>query len=176
MLLDTWSQKVRGVPFDQDGLWSSTGTVSASLLASCLDEPYFTRAFPKSTGRELFSLNWLEKKLVAFSDLPAEDIARTLVELTAVTVTDAIQKLAPEAGELILCGGGSFNHTLVSALDSHFRGQVFTTKHLGIDPMEVEAAAFAWLASRFLQRLPGNLPAVTHAAGPRILGALYPAY
>ncbi len=175
MLLDTWSLKSRALPYDKDGLWSSTGKISSALLASCLEEPYFARPFPKSTGRELFSPEWLDKKITAFSNLPAEDIARTLTELTAVTVTDAVRQLAPDTEEMILCGGGSFNHTLVTALKSHFNGQIFTTEHFGINPMEVEAAAFAWLASRFLQRLPGNLPAVTHAAGPRILGALYPA-
>ncbi len=176
MLLDTWIESTRGLPYDEEGRWAATGTVNPALLADCLDDPYFALDFPKSTGRERFSPEWLFAKTSLHSNLAPEDVARTLTELTAITVTDAVHRLAPDAHELILCGGGSYNQTLVSALSTHFKGEVFDTRRLGVDPMEVEAAAFAWLASRFLTRQPGNLPAVTHAIGPRILGALYPAF
>ena len=176
MLLDTWIEAKRGLPYDEKGRWAATGTINSALLADCLEEPYFSLNFPKSTGRELFSPEWLREKTSRYPELPAEDVARTLTELTALTVTDAVKRLAPNARELVLCGGGSYNQTLVTALSDHFDGDVFDTGRLGVDPMEVEAAAFAWLASRFLTRQPGNLPAVTHAAGLRVLGALYPAF
>lgn len=175
MLLDTWIEQCCGLPYDKDGALAGSGRVDDALLTDLLDEPYFALDFPKSTGRELFSPAWLFEKTKRHASLTPEDTARTLVELTAVTVTDAVARLAPDARELVLCGGGSFNPTLVNALRVRFPGQVFDTRHLGVDPMEVEAAAFAWLASRFLRREPGNLAAVTHAAGPRVLGALYPA-
>lgn len=175
MLLDTWMEKACGESYDKDGAFAASGRVNEALLADLLEEPYFALDFPKSTGRELFSPAWLFEKTNRHPALSPEDTARTLVELTAATVTDAVARLAPDAKELILCGGGSFNKTLVAALQSRFPGRVFDTRALGVDPMEVEAAAFAWLASRFLTREPGNLAAVTHAAGPRILGALYPA-
>ena len=135
---------------------------------------YFALPIPKSTGRELFSPAWLDARLCGHESLPPEDVARTLVELTARTITNTVARFAPDAAELYVCGGGVYNQTLMQAIASHFPGLTATTEALGVPPMEVEAAAFAWLAERFLASLPGNLPAVTRAAGPRILGALYP--
>lgn len=174
MLLDTWIQQSLGQAYDNEGRWAATGRVVPELLTDLLSDPYFTRPFPKSTGRELFSPAWLEEKLSHHRNLHAEDVERTLVEMTALSVTHAVRELAPDAEELVLCGGGCFNKTLREALSLSFNGEVFDTSNLGVDPMDVEAAAFAWLAARFLEKLSGNLPAVTHARGLRILGALYP--
>ena len=174
MLMDCWTQRVLGKPYDRDGAWAATGTVSEALLADCLADPYFALDFPKSTGRERFSPAWLDARLSRHPGLRPEDVARTLAELTAASIADAARRFAPDARELILCGGGTYNRTLCNALAKRFPGKLADTGDYGVHPMEVEAAAFAWLAERFLRRLPGNLPAVTHAAGPRLLGALYP--
>ena len=173
-LIDTWTQRITGSLFDRNGQWAATGHIDESLLADLLEEPYFSLPIPKSTGRELFSPAWLDAHLTKHQHAAPEDVARTLVELTALTITNAIARFAPDARELYVCGGGVFNTTLMQAIASHFPGNTASTMTLGVPPMEVEAAAFAWLADRFLSRLPGNLPAVTRAAGPRILGALYP--
>lgn len=175
MLLDTWCEEQLGLPYDAEGAWAAKGTVNEALLTVLLDDPYFDRPFPKSTGREHFSPAWLHEKLRPFDALPAADVARTLTVLTAQTVADAVRKTAPFAEELILCGGGAYNRTLRRELAARFTGTVSDTNFLGVAPMEVEASAFAWLAARFLAREPGNLPAVTHARGCRILGAFYPA-
>ena len=174
MLIDTWTQRITGALYDRDGRWAASGRVSTTLLDDLLSEPYFALPIPKSTGRELFSPAWLDARLCGHESLPPEDVARTLVELTARTITNTVARFAPDAAELYVCGGGVYNKTLMQAIASHFPGLTATTEALGVPPMEVEAAAFAWLAERFLASLPGNLPAVTRAAGPRILGALYP--
>lgn len=174
MLIDTWVQRMTGKAYDENGRWAASGRVDQALLKDCLNDPYFALPFPKSTGRERFSPEWLNERLARHPDAAPKDVARTLTELTAVTVTDAIKRFAPEANELILCGGGSYNQTLRHALQDHFPGKVFDTLTLGVHPMQVEAAAFAWLAAQFIQHLPGNLPSVTNARGLRILGALYP--
>lgn len=174
MLIDTWTQRTLGLPFDKEGAWAATGQVIPALLADCLSDPYFALPFPKSTGRERFSPAWLDHHLARHPGLAPQDVARTLVEVTARSVTDAVMRFAPNAKALILCGGGTYNQTLRQALAQHFEGDVFDTSLLGVHPMQVEAAAFAWLAERFIHRQPGNLPSVTRAAGPRILGALYP--
>lgn len=174
MLIDTWTQRITGALYDKNGAWAATGRVNEALLDELLREPYFERPIPKSTGRELFSPAWLDAHLKGREGLRPENVARTLVELTARTVTDAVGRFAPDARELYVCGGGVYNKTLMEAIAARFPGRTSSTEALGVPPMEVEAAAFAWLAARFLDRLPGNLPAVTRATGLRILGALYP--
>lgn len=174
MLIDTWTQRITGALYDINGGWAATGRVNEALLDELLREPYFERPIPKSTGRELFSPAWLDAHLKGREGLRPENVARTLVELTARTVTDAVGRFAPDARELYVCGGGVYNKTLMEAIAARFPGRTSSTEALGVPPMEVEAAAFAWLAARFLDRLPGNLPAVTRATGLRILGALYP--
>lgn len=179
MLLDAWIARHRGLPFDTNGAWAAAGTVSAALLQALLQEPYLRTAPPKSTGRDLFHLAWLDDKLQAFSTLAAADVQATLTAFTAQTLADAIAAHAKDATAVYLCGGGLYNAQLVAQLNAALQAHqhnacVQSTAVLGVPPMQVEALAFAWLAQRFLQRQPGNLPAVTGARGLRVLGALYP--
>lgn len=163
----------KGRSFDRDGAFARKGRLLPELLDELLSDPYFTLPPPKSTGRETFHLGWLTKRLGARRYAP-EDVARTLTVLTARTATDAIRRWAPGVSTLFVCGGGALNPLLMEELRNAFDGSVHSTEALGIDPMDVECQAFAWLGHRFLERLPGNLPAVTGARGERILGALYP--
>lgn len=174
ILLNHWCESHIGETFDRNGHWSRTGKLCLPLLNEMLLDPYFSQPFPKSTGREHFSEFWLQEKLSTFKALPPEDVARTLTELTAVSIIQALHREAPEIEEIFVCGGGAFNHFLLERLQSHFKGLVTTTDQLGVAPDHVEGAAFAWLAHQFIERLPGNLPSVTKAQGQRILGALYP--
>ena len=139
------------------------------LLAKLLSDPYFDRQPPKSTGREHFNLEWLESQLAEFGTLE-------LVMLTARTITDAIKKFAGRTEEIYLCGGGALNGALAQCIRECAGDTIYvrSTSALGVDPMHVEAMAFAWLAWAFLQMKPGNLPEVTNASGARLLGALYP--
>ncbi len=178
-LLDAWCAASTGRAFDAAGTWAASGTVDPRLLDALLDEPYFALAPPKSTGRDLFHGEWLEIRLAA-SDarrrLRAEDIQATLAELTAQACARSLRAYGTAASEVIVCGGGAFNLDLIGRLRrSMAPTPVVSSEVRGLPPDQVEATAFAWLARAFVERLPGNIATVTGAAGPRILGALYPA-
>lgn len=176
MLMDLWCRRHLGRAFDADGGWAAGGHIDAGLLARCLADPFFERAPPKSTGRDLFDEAWLAAKLSG-APVAARDVMATLAELSARAATDALARHAPRTSRLLVCGGGAFNSHLVRRLQA-LAGpgvQVASTLGAGLPPDQVEALAFAWLAWAFTQRRAGNLPAVTGAAGPRVLGALYPA-
>jgi anhydro-N-acetylmuramic acid kinase len=175
VLMDAWAQRHRGQPFDADGAWAAGGRVDRALLARCLTEPFFARLPPKSTGRDLFDVAWLESVLEGPDVLP-QDVMATLAELTAVSAADALRQHAPRTQALFVGGGGARNRHLLARLEARLPGmQVRSTAEMGVAEDQVEALAFAWLAQAFLARSPGNLPPVTGARGPRVLGALYPA-
>lgn len=177
VLLDYWIQLYRSQPYDSGGQWARTGTVNPVLLQAMLDDPYFQRRGPKSTGREYFHPAWLDQKLACLPLKPlAEDVQATLTELTARAITLAVQYSAPATEQLYICGGGARNHLLIERLQRLLAPlPVVTTAELGVDPDWMEAIAFAWLAWRCLESQPGNQPEVTGACGPRVLGAHYPA-
>lgn len=174
-LLDAWTLRHRGEAFDRDGAFAAQGRCHAPLLAAMLDDPYFALPAPKSTGREVFNLAWMEP-ILAGHDCPPADVQATLVELTARSVTDALRREAPATQDVFACGGGVHNPRLMQALSRHLApARLASTATLGIDPDYVEAMGFAWLARETLAGRPGNIPAVTGACGPRILGGIYPA-
>ncbi|TWI56833.1 anhydro-N-acetylmuramic acid kinase [Pseudomonas duriflava] len=176
VLLDAWIQTRLGKSFDPDGSWAASGTPSAALLNRFLEDSFFAQQGPKSTGRELFNLEWLNHHLCSTPPLLAQDVQATLVELTAVSVSRSIQQAQPDCSEIFVCGGGAHNQHLMTRLAYHMpSSKVLTTHTLGISPDWVEAMAFAWLAHCFLEHIPGNCPEVTGAQGLRVLGALYPA-
>ena len=179
LLMDLWCQRHHGAAYDEGGRWAASGQVDAALLQSMLAEPYFARLPPKSTGRDLFDAAWLDRHPApaAPATLAAADMMATLTELTALSVVQALQRHAGGTKELLVCGGGAFNTRLMSRLADLLgaKVRVRSTSAVGIPPDQVEALAFAWLASAFVARRAGNLPAVTGATGPRVLGALYPA-
>lgn len=175
-LLDHWVHHHRGTEFDADGAWAAGGRVVPALLQALRAEPYFDAPPPKSTGRDLFEPGWLQSRLDGCGSLPAQDVQATLLELTASTVAEALALHLPAARALRVCGGGARNGALMARLVALLPGvDLAGTDVEGIAPDQVEALAFAWLAKAFVERRPGNLPAVTGAAGPRLLGALYPA-
>ena len=171
-LMDAWSMRVRGAPRDEGGTWARSGRVDTSLLERLLADPYFAAAPPKSTGREYFNLDWLDARLPPRID-PA-DVQATLLCLSTRGIADALRAHAPGIREVYACGGGVHNDALMDALCVEPPGAKFdTTAALGLDPDFVEAAGFAWLARARLENLPGNLPSVTGARGPRVLGGVY---
>ena len=175
-LLDHWCQQHTGQPFDHAGAWGQQGTLIAPLLDALMQDPYFQLAPPKSTGRDLFHPAWLNQHLQHFANAKAVDVQATLTEFTARTCSDAIHRYAPDARELIVCGGGALNTALMQGLQAHLPStSVLSSTQRGMPPLQVEAAAFAWLAAQTLQGLPGNLPKATGAKGARILGGIYPA-
>ena len=175
-LLDAWVRRRFGVDMDRDADLAREGEVIPTLLAALLTEPYFDRAPPKSTGRELFNPSWLDARLAAHAQAPPLDVLRTLCELTVETAVAAVERFAPQTQELRLCGGGARNPLLAMRLAERAAPRrVETTEGLGIHPDWVEAATFAWLAMRTLAGEAGNAPTVTGAARETVLGGIYPA-
>lgn len=176
MLLDLWCQRHRGEAYDADGAWARSGQVDPGLLQRWLDEPFLQRPPPKSTGRELFNAAWLEASLGGDPPRAPVDVQATLAELTARAAADALRRHAGTPSRLLVCGGGALNRHLMQRLAALLpEVTVASTADAGLPPMQVEAAAFAWLARAFVLREPGNRPDVTGARGPRVLGALHPA-
>ena len=170
-LLDAWCAAHTGRRFDEDGTWASGGRVVSGLLSALLADPFVHRTPPKSTGKEHYNLEWLHALLEP--GLQPRDVQRTLVEFTARSAVDARNRWAPSAQRLLVCGGGRLNRFLMQRLAELSGIPVQTTDQHGWDGDAIEAAAFAWLAHRRLVRAPGNVPEVTGARGPRVLGAVY---
>jgi anhydro-N-acetylmuramic acid kinase len=176
-LLDSWAQRHRNMTMDAGGVWAAGGRVIPELFDRLSADTYFSLPAPKSTGREYFHLDWLDRALRQ-SPTPTDprDVQTTLAALTVRTITQAIRHYAPETQCALICGGGVHNPTLMTGLQRELDPlPVESTAAHGIDPDYMEAMGFAWLAQRALNGLPGNLPEVTGARGPRILGAIYPA-
>lgn len=178
VLMDVWTQEVMQTPFDPEGTWAASGRVQPKLLASMSKDAYFDLPPPKSTGREYFHRAWLQRHLDAaqLGDITPElaaDVQATLCELTALTVTQALQRWTRDLKELIVCGGGTRNRQLMQRLQSLAGIRAFSSDELGVNPLHVEALAFAWLAKRTLESRSGNLPSVTGAKHPVILGGIY---
>lgn len=174
MLMDTWAQHHLGRPYDAGGNWARQGQVLPELLDRLLAHPFLALPPPKSCGREQFNLDWLQSR--SSGDESPADVQATLAAFTATTISDAICRYCGNPAEIFVCGGGARNDALMALLGEQARGwRVTTTDFLGLPAEWVEAAAFAWLARCTLRGETGNLPAVTGARGPRILGAIYPA-
>jgi anhydro-N-acetylmuramic acid kinase len=185
VLLDGWCERHRGQSYDDDGRWGAAGRVDDALLARLRAEPYFGLLPPKSTGRDLFNPEWLDRALAHVEPRPPADVQATLLRLTADTIAADVLRFAAGATELIVCGGGARNGALMARLqqalgrDAAGAGApvpvVRRSDDAGLASNHIEALAFAWLARAALERRPGNLPAVTGARGLRVLGAIYPA-
>jgi anhydro-N-acetylmuramic acid kinase len=172
-LLDAWVRRCQNEPFDSDGRWAASGTVNQPLLDACLNEPFFAAPAPKSTGRELFHRAWLERRLASVRAPADADVQATLAELTAVTIATAIRTELPQCREVIVCGGGAHNGDLMQRLRRLTGAAVATTDAYGVPPDWVEGAAFAWLARARLLGHAGNVPSVTGARRPAVLGGVY---
>ena len=178
VLMDAWIHQHQGLAYDNNGDWASSGKVHPGLLQQLLQLPFFAKPIPKSTGREQFNLAWLEQALQDISDTPCpEDVQRTLLELSAVSICNEIKKQQFAEAELYVCGGGAHNQLLMARLQHLLPGakSVASTTALNLDPDWVEATAFAWLARQTLLGLCSNCATVTGASGGRILGAIFQA-
>ena len=176
VLMDAWAQRHLGKPYDQDGDWAAEGKPIPELLEAMLAHPYFVMPPPKSTGREVFNLPWLELLINQLNNGPRlSDVQATLCELTAKTIADAAKKFAEGFKQLYVCGGGHHNKTLMNALRCQLPGiEIDTTSKLGIAPDWVEAAMFAWLAHETLAGRAVALPSITGSQQADVLGAVFP--
>ena len=175
-LMDAWCQQHTGHAYDANGAWAATGQIHADLLAALLAEPYFDLPAPKSTGRDLFNPAWLAAKLEKFTALAPVDVQTTLTELSASACAASVKRYGSRSKTLIVCGGGAFNAHLIARLQAHLPWlSVTSSQNHGLPPLQVEAAAFAWLARQTMLRKTSSLQMVTGAKGARVLGAIYPA-
>lgn len=174
-LIDHWCQRHTGRAFDHNGSWASSGKVLPCLLERLLQEDYLQQSPPKSTGRDLFNPLWLKTRLQGFEEQSAVDVQATLTRFTAQACVNDVQAHAAHAKELIVCGGGALNGQLMTWLRRGLpQMSVVDSGVRGLPVLQVEAAAFAWLAFKCLHREPASLPNVTGAKGARVLGAIYP--
>lgn len=174
LLMDAWISKQKNKSYDKNGAWAASGKIIPALLHKLLAEPFFSSAPPKSTGRDLFNLSWLETHLTG--NEPPADVQATLLALTGDSIAAALQRYCNGTQELYLCGGGAHNAALVAHLKSALpQCLIQKSEVLGIAADWMEAIAFAWLAQQTLHLHPANLPAVTGAKHPCVLGAIYPA-
>ncbi|MBW0148696.1 anhydro-N-acetylmuramic acid kinase [Marinobacter arenosus] len=171
-LMDAWCLNQTGLPYDTDGHWAAEGRVDEELLRDMLSDAYFARPAPKSTGKERFNLDWVKTQVQRHPDIPAENVQRTLLQLTVASIIE--QMPSAPAMKMYACGGGTRNPLLMQELEKVMAPTPLAiTTELGLDPQWVEPVAFAWLAQQTLAGSPGNLPDVTGARGPRILGAIH---
>lgn len=174
-LLDQWCQQHLDTLYDHNGSFAASGEVNHDLLNLLCDDPYFSKPAPKSTGREYFNVNWLMQHEALINSMKPADVQASLSELTAWHIANAIIQIKQPITEAFVCGGGAFNLDLIKRLQQRLLPiTVQSTSELGIDPQWVETACFAWLARQSLHGLPGNLPSVTGAKRPTVLGAIYP--
>lgn len=175
-LLDAWSRKHLAENYDNEGLWARQGKVNEKLLSSLLKHPYFRQTPPKSADIGQFNEAWLNNFLDLFPDIATQDVAATLVTLTADSIGQAIQQWSPDTELVVACGGGCFNTYLMEQLAQKISPiRLCTSDAFGIQPAWVEATAFAWLAQQTLRQESGNAPKSTGAVGARILGGVYQA-
>ena len=171
-LMDAWAKRHLGTARDDGGVWATQGNVKPALLSRLLDDTYFALPAPKSTGREQFNLDWLEPRLI--DGVSVVDVQATLLALSVQTIAAAVRGNGPAVDEVLGCGGGVHNNALMAGLAEALAPiKVGSTADIGIDPDFVEAATFAWLARERLHGRAGNLPSVTGARGPRLLGAIF---
>ena len=176
VLLDAWIERKHGQAYDADGAWAVSGVVPAGLFNALLADPFFAGSGPKSTGREVFNLAWLDGHLARLPAYRDEDVQATLLELTARSIIDSLINAQQGTEALLVCGGGARNGALMARLGQLLpEARVTSTGAHGVDPDWVEAMAFAWLAHCCLEGIPANRPSVTAAKGLRVLGAIYPA-
>ncbi len=175
LLMNAWCERHLQQPYDIDGQWARTGCVVQPLLERLLQERYIKRSPPKSTGRELFNISWLDQHLERLPSIPPQDVQATLCELTASSIAMAINRHPSAISAVYVCGGGAHNKQLMQRLKQRLEtASIHSSKKIGLDPDWVEACAFAWLARQTLKGATSNLPEVTGAQHPVILGAIHP--
>lgn len=175
-LTDAWYQlHFQDSWYDPEGQWGQSGKLLPDLLNQWLMHPYLKQPFPKSTGFEVFNLDWLKNSLKTQAKAKPEDVQRTLYQFSVQSIAQSIQHYRNE-GIIVVCGGGVHNRFLLELLSEELGDafQIRTSSDFELPCDGLEACAFAWLAHRFVSHLPGNLPSVTGAKQPTILGSWTP--
>lgn len=174
-LLDDWMQQNKNEQYDKDSAWALSGKENNELLEQLLSDEYFSLAAPKSTGREYFNIDWLNRHLSKSDSVPEPvDVQTTLLQLSVITICNAIKDVANDYNEVLLCGGGAYNPVFLESIQSLLpKMKISTTEDYGLTPDCIEAVTFAWLAKQRLENKPANIPGVTGANREVLLGGVY---
>ena len=173
-LMDCWNRIHNVGNYDDRGSWASSGTINQSLLGVMMEDEYFSRKYPKSTGPDYFSHEWIQKNLLKLSkEIPAEDVQATLAQVTVVSLIESINSLNLSKENIYLCGGGVHNDFLCGEINKQSKKRVSTTIELGIDPDYLEAICFGWLAKQRIENKSFNLSEITGSKGEVYLGRIY---
>jgi len=167
VLMDMWVAQHEGVSYDKDGEWARSGVVDYGLLDSMMSDDYFKQPYPKSTGREKFNKAWLQAHLAGKTHNP-EDVQRTLLELTAMSISNEVLHFNRDI--ILLCGGGAKNSFLVERIKALMPNVEVA---IAANADYIEAMTFAWLAYKRMHREEVNLKDVTGASDNAVFGGLY---
>jgi anhydro-N-acetylmuramic acid kinase len=171
-LMDAHIQAQRNLPYDDKGLWAKQGEVDVDLLREMLSDQYFKQVYPKSTGRELFNLNWLKQQLIDHQT-HAVDVQRTLLQLTVESIALGIEQSQLDVDQMVVCGGGVHNDFLQQQLRQRIDSKIFSSAELGLDPDFIEAVLMAWLARQNIKQHSMDLACITGSEKPHVYGVRY---
>lgn len=171
-LMDLWVKQHLNKNFDDNGKWAKSGKVNQKLLSNLLKHSFFTQHPPKSTGRELFNLQYLKNNLLDLTVSPV-DVQATLCEFSAQSINLALRNFCHHAQEIFLCGGGAKNSFLCDRIAALTKLPTKNTSALGLDPQLVEACAFAWLAFCHIHKIKFDLSKISGSQKEVLLGGLY---
>jgi anhydro-N-acetylmuramic acid kinase len=169
VFMDFWINKIKNKKYDKNGSWAKSGAVLNDLLSRLLNDPFFKKKPPKSTGRDYFNLKWLTK--FQLNDYKTEDVQRTFLELTAVLILRELEKITGYKN-VFICGGGANNDLLMDQLTTRTQINIHTSEYLGINPDLIESAGFAWLACQSINNKRLNYKTITGAKKDNILGVV----
>ena len=173
-LMDCWSRINNVGDYDDRGSWAASGTINQSLLEIMMEDEYFSRKYPKSSGPDYFSYKWIQENLLRLSkEILAEDVQATLAQVTVISLIESINFLNLSNENIYLCGGGVHNDFLCSEINKQSKVRVSTTLELGIDPDYVEAICFGWLAKQRIENKSFDLSEITGSKGEVYLGRIY---
>ena len=176
-LMDCWSRINNVGDYDDRGSWAASGTINRSLLEVMMQDKYFSRKYPKSSGPDYFSHEWIQENLLRLSkEILAEDVQATLAQVTVISLIESINFLNLSNENIYLCGGGVHNDFLCSEINKQSKARVSTTLELGIDPDYVEAICFGWLAKQRIENKSFDLSEITGSKGEVYLGRIYEPY
>ena len=176
-LMDCWSRINNVGDYDDRGSWAASGTINQSLLEIMMEDEYFSRKYPKSSGPDYFSYKWIQENLLRLSkEILAEDVQATLAQVTVISLIESINFLNLSNENIYLCGGGVHNDFLCSEINKQSKVRVSTTLELGIDPDYVEAICFGWLAKQRIENKSFDLSEITGSKGEVYLGRIYEPY
>ena len=169
VFMDFWINKIKNKKYDKNGSWAKRGVVLGDLLKLLLNDTFFKKNPPKSTGRDYFNLKWLTK--FQLNDFKPEDVQRTFLELTTVLILKELEKLKGFKN-VFICGGGANNNLLMDQLSTRCQLKIHTTSYLGIKPELIESAGFAWLACQSINNNRLNYKTITGSKKDNIIGVV----